>query len=168
MDVKYPHSRNKNKFISIIYVILLQFTLISLCGVSVLSPAFAQEQGQEEGQEIVETQKADSVELNGDTVEYSVDGNKVIAEGDVVVISKNTRLTCDRIEFSRDTSMAYATGNVRLVSSGGEISEMTGDKLTFNFETMSGTFDGAKIYAKPYYGYGETVSKVGENHIQMD
>ncbi len=113
-------------------------------------------------------QVSDSVELNGDTIEYSMDGNKVIADGNVIVINKKMTLMCDHIEFSRDTGTAYATGNIRLVSTGGEISEMTGEKLTFNFETMSGTFDGAKIFAKPYYGYGEKVGKVGENHIQME
>jgi len=111
---------------------------------------------------------SDTVELNGDTVEYSIDGNKVTAEGNVVVINKDMTLTCDRIEFSRDTNMAYATGNVRLVMKKGGASEMTGEKLTFNFKTMKGSFDGAKIYAKPYYGYGGKVSKAGENHMQME
>ena len=109
-----------------------------------------------------------TVELNGDTVEYSMDGNKVTAQGNVVVISKDMNLTCDRIEFSRDTNLAYATGNVRLVMKKGEASEMTGEQLTFNFKTMEGSFDGAKIYAKPYYGYGGKVSKVGENQMRME
>jgi len=64
--------------------------------------------------------------------------------------------------------MAYATGNVRLVMKKQGASEMIGEKLTFNFVTMEGSFDGAKIYAKPYYGYGGKVSKVGENHMQME
>jgi len=106
---------------------------------------------------------SETVELNGDTVEYSIDGNKIIAQGNVIVINKDMDLYCDRIEFSRDTSMAYATGNVRLVMKKGEASEMTGDKLTFDFKTMEGSFDGAHIYAKPYYGYGGKVSKAGKN-----
>jgi len=110
----------------------------------------------------------DTVELNGDTVEYSIDGNKIIAQGNVIVNNKEMDLYCDRIEFSRDTSMAYATGNVRLVMKKGEASEMTGEKLTFNFKTMEGGFDGAHIYAKPYYGYGGKVSKAGENHMRME
>jgi len=114
-------------------------------------------------------QKAsDSVELNGDVVEYSMDGNKVIATGNVVVITKDMTLTCDQIEFSRDTNLAYATGNVRLVMKKGGASEMSGEKLTFNFKTMEGSFDGAKIYADPYYGYGGKVSKVGENQMRME
>lgn len=122
--------------------------------------AFAQEQ--EEGK------AGEPVELNGDTVEYSVDGNKITAEGNVVIIHKELRLSCDRIEFSRDTNLAHATGNIRLVTMKGGVSEMTGDDLTFNFKTMEGSFDGAKIFADPYYGFGEKVKKVGENHIQME
>jgi len=111
---------------------------------------------------------SDTVELNGDTIEYSMDGNKVTAEGNVVVINKDINLTCDHIEFSRDTNMAYATGNVRLVMKKGDASEMIGEQLTFNFKTMEGSFDGAQIYAKPYYGYGRKVFKVGENHMRME
>ena len=168
MNVKYFQNRNKTSVFSAIYVILLQFALVHLLTTSFLSPAFAQGEEQSEEQEVVEVQSADSVELTGDTIEYSVDGNKVTADGNVVVISKKMELMCDHIDFSRDTGMAYATGNIRLVSTGGEISKMTGEQLTFNFETMSGTFDGAKIFANPYYGYGEKVGKVGENHIQME
>ncbi|MCK5179891.1 MAG: LPS-assembly protein LptD, partial [Candidatus Omnitrophica bacterium] len=206
MSVKYFHNRNKTLLISTIYVVFLQFTFTALFSLLAVSPAFAQEQEEEQGTEEArvidpeevqvagpeevqatdteevqaidleeiqadgpeEVKASDSVELNGDTVEYSVDGNKVTADGDVVVINKKMTLMCDHIEFSLDTVTAYATGNIRLVSTGGEISEMTGEKLTFNFETMSGTFDGAKIFANPYFGYGEKVSKVGENHIQME
>jgi len=109
----------------------------------------------------------DSVEINGDIVEYSVDREKVTASGNVVIINKDMRLHCDRVEFSRSTNMAYATGNVRLVMTKGDASEMTGEKLTFNFKTMMGKFDNANIYAAPYFGFGEEVEKVGENHMKM-
>jgi len=97
-----------------------------------------------------------------------MNGNKVTIDGNVVVINKDIRLTCDRIEFFRDTGMAHAEGNILLIMNMGTTSEMTGEKLTFNFETMTGSFDGANIYAKPYYGFGEKVSKVGENHMRME
>ena len=61
---------------------------------------------------------ATSVELNGDTIEYSMDGNKVTAEGNVVIFYKDVTLTCDHLEFSRDTSIAHAKGNVRLLKGG--------------------------------------------------
>ena len=108
---------------------------------------------------------ATSVELNGDTIEYSMDGNKVTAEGNVVIFYKDVTLTCDHLEFSRDTSIAHAKGNVRLLK-GGE-SEISGEEMTFNFATMNGDFAPASIFANPYYGKGEQVSKIDANHISM-
>ncbi|MBI3618201.1 MAG: hypothetical protein HY210_08315 [Candidatus Omnitrophica bacterium] len=108
---------------------------------------------------------ATSVELNGDTIEYSMNGNKVTAEGNVVIFYKDVTLTCDHLEFSRDTSIAHAKGNVRLLK-GGE-SEISGEEMTFNFATMNGDFAPASIFANPYYGKGEQVSKIDANHISM-
>ena len=108
-----------------------------------------------------------SVEINGDIVEYSVEKNMIIAEGNVVVVNKDMNLYCDKVEFDRAANIAYASGHVRLKMIKGEASEMTGDKLTFDVNTMTGTFDEAKIFAQPYYGFGKEVAKVGENHMQM-
>lgn len=105
-----------------------------------------------------------SVELNGDVVEYSVDGNKITASGNVVILYKDVTLTCDRVEFSRETSTAHAEGNVHLKKG---VDEISGEKMAFNFETMNGDFEPAGIVANPYYGEGEKVSKVSENHIVM-
>jgi len=124
----------------------------------------------ESGNDTTKDQKQEasqSVEINGDIVEYSMDKQMVIASGNVIVINKDIRLTCDRIEFSRSTNMAYATGNVRLKMAEGDASEITGEKLTFNFATMYGQFEDAKIYAKPYFGYGKEVVKVGKNHMKL-
>ena len=160
MSGKYSDKRIKTPVLPIIYAIFFQCVFFHLFGPVVMPDAYAQEQE--------ENTTGESVELNGDTVEYSRDGNTVIAEGNVVIIHKDMELSCDRIEFSRDTNLAYATGNIRLVMTNGEISEMTGEELTFNFKTMEGSFDGARIFANPYFGYGGKVEKVGENHIRME
>ncbi len=106
-----------------------------------------------------------SVELNGDVIEYSVEGNKMIASGNVIIVHKGTTLTCDKVEFFQDSQMANAFGNVRLKTATGEIS---GDQLSYNFGSMTGDFSGARIVAKPYYGEGKTVSKVDENKLAID
>ncbi len=108
--------------------------------------------------------QGESVELNGDVMEYSKNGQTVIASGNVVVVRGDTTLMGDRIEFSRKTSIAYANGNVRLVMPKGEIE---GNEMTFNFAEMTGEFQGAKIIADPYYGTGKTISKINENHMVM-
>ena len=105
-----------------------------------------------------------TVELNGDVVEYSVDQSKVTAKGNVVIIYQGATLTCDQVEFYRNTQIAHAQGNVRLSSSTAQI---YGDRLTFNFGTMSGEFQKAKIMSYPYYGYGKTIKRIDEKHVVM-
>ena len=104
------------------------------------------------------------VEINGDQVEFIMEGNKVIAKGNVVIIRDQTTLTADRVELSRDTNIAIAEGNVVLWMPQGKIS---GDKMTFNFKSMTGDFTDAKVSTAPYYGAGAAVEKVSEKQITM-
>ncbi len=105
-----------------------------------------------------------SVELNGDVVEYSVEGNKLTAHGNVVIVHKDATLTCDKVEFYRQSQVAYAYGNVHLNTKMGEI---ICDKLKFEFTTMKGDLSGARINADPYYGEGASLYKVEQNKIVM-
>lgn len=109
-------------------------------------------------------QQKESVELSGDVVEYSIDGNVVIVEGNVEVSYKGATITCDKIEFERDTKIANANGNVILSTTSGEIS---GKALRFNFEKMEGDFNGAKIVADPFYGSAETASMINKDEIVL-
>ncbi len=111
-----------------------------------------------------ETPASPKAELTGDVVEYSVDGNRITAKGNVVVTYKGATLNADQVEFFRDTKLANAQGHVRLKTTQGEIS---GEKLTFNFEKMTGEFNNAKIFANPYYGFGRRVKKVSDDEIIM-
>ena len=78
-----------------------------------------------------------SVEVNGDVVEYSRQSEDVVAKGNVEVIYQDTTIYCDEVRFSRKTNIAYAKGNVLLKSPRGEVS---GDQITFNYNTMQGEF----------------------------
>lgn len=104
----------------------------------------------------------ETVEIDGDTIEYSVDGSKVIASGNVVARGNRATLYADYIEVSQDEKIAVAEGNVRLVSDQGEVS---GEKITYNFGTERGTLENAHIFTHPYYGAGSTVSKVSDNQL---
>ncbi|MFT5388185.1 MAG: LPS-assembly protein, partial [Candidatus Omnitrophota bacterium] len=107
----------------------------------------------------------ESVELNGDTIEYSVEGNKVIAKGNVDIRYRGSLLTADEVEFDRDTQVAYAVGNVTLITDSGEIS---GEKIEFDFNSMTGSFNNAHIMAHPYYGYARKVHRVDDNHLVLE
>ncbi len=105
-----------------------------------------------------------SVEINGDQVEYMMAGNKLVAQGNVSIVKGTTRLTGDKVVFSKDSKIAVAEGHVRLNSPQGTI---TGDKMTFNFGTMTGEFMGAKIASAPFYGEAKTMQKLGPKHIVL-
>lgn len=105
------------------------------------------------------------VELNGDNVEFMQEENKFIATGNVVVIRNGTTLKCDRLEYSRETEIAVAEGSVVLDNEDGRI---TGKGLEFNFRTMEGEFTDAHFFSDPFYGWGEKVLKVGENHFLVE
>ncbi len=107
---------------------------------------------------------SESVEINGDSVEFMMKGNKMIATGNVVIIKGDTKLTCDRVEFSKETSIASAQGHVRLSS---PQTSITGESMTFDFAHMTGEFMGARIASAPFYGYSKSMAKVEENHIEM-
>ncbi|HQL41689.1 MAG TPA: LptA/OstA family protein, partial [Candidatus Omnitrophota bacterium] len=104
------------------------------------------------------------VEIDGDNVEFMQEENKVIINGNVSIARGDTTLRCDHVEYYHATKQAIASGNVVLSSPKGQI---RGQSLKFNFETMTGDFEGAKIIADPYYGQGEMISKVADNKIEM-
>lgn len=114
--------------------------------------------------EAMEQDSQKPVEVNGDRVEFLVDNNTVVAEGNVIIKKGSMTLACDRATFSKEKSIAEAEGHVVLSSPQGSIG---GDKMIFDFKNMSGTLNDARIIADPYYGAGESIAKVGDNHMQM-
>ncbi len=109
--------------------------------------------------------KNEVVELNGDQIEYLRAGQEVKVKGNVEMVKGQTRLVCDYLDFSRKTNVARAKGNVSLFMPQGEIS---GEAMTFNFKTMKGDFQDARIASTPYYGMGARVAKVDENLMVLD
>ncbi|HNV24249.1 MAG TPA: hypothetical protein PKH98_05105, partial [Candidatus Omnitrophota bacterium] len=63
------------------------------------------------GQHLSFAQDKESVELNADTVEYSVDGQSVYAKGNVIIIYKGATLKCEEAEFYRGTKHVRAKGH---------------------------------------------------------
>jgi len=144
--------------------------IVFLCaGVLFFNPSyiFAEEDPVKPAEDSMTTDEGASkpVEINADHFELLQEENKVLINGNVVIIRDNTTLTCDKAEFNKNTGDALAEGNVILRSPQGTISS---EKMNFNFETMTGDFAGAKIATPPYYGYGKKLAKIGENHIALE
>lgn len=137
-------------FSSLRFTLYAIFVFMCFC-VLVSFPAFAQ-------------QEVSLVEVNGDHVEFDIKERKVIATGNVSISKSGTVLTCDRVEFYRDTEIAHAFGHV-VLKRGGETLE--GENLVFNFKTLRGDFEKPLLTAPPLYGSGERIEKIGENHFRI-
>lgn len=105
------------------------------------------------------------VEINGDVMEMSLKENKVSAQGNVSVKRQDVVLYCDELEYYKDSKIAMATGNVVLVRQG---QRLVGDRLEFNFGTMKGDFIAAKVYANPFYGSGNKITRLDEKHLRIE
>ncbi len=104
----------------------------------------------------------DQIMVNGDQVQYSANNRQVTASGNVVILYKKTRLTCDKATADIDTKDCDAQGHVRLDDNQGTVE---GEKLKYNFETKRGTVFDAGFRANPYFGRAEKLEKSGENEF---
>lgn len=111
-----------------------------------------------------ESQKAEPVELTGDSLEYKADQGKVVASGNVYLRQDSEVLFCDRLEFYRERKEAQAFGNIVLESSKGTI---WADKAFYNFETKHGEFTNARIMSYPIFGKAASVTKVRDNYYVL-
>lgn len=111
-----------------------------------------------------ETGTLQPVQIDGDSVEFLQAENKVVIDGHVSIVKGTTTLRADHIEYHQTEKLAFAKGHVVLLSPQGEI---RGEELKFNFESMTGDLQDAAVVTKPFYSQSVSISKVGENKIEM-
>ncbi|MCM8800585.1 MAG: LPS export ABC transporter periplasmic protein LptC [Candidatus Omnitrophica bacterium] len=109
-----------------------------------------------------QTETDGSVTVNADTVEYSLDGKEVSAEGNVVVVYKETKLTCRKLKVNIETKDAEAEGDVRIEDSRGIIE---GKRLTYNLNTKAGIMVDSEFRANPYFGKAKEIERINETHF---
>jgi len=167
------HVKRKKKVRLILETIAVVFILIFILITPILSQEeLPAEESQAEESQAEESQTEESkengtqtVEINGDEVEFSVEDNKFYAKGNVVIIRGKMTLEADEVVYDRNSQIAVAEGNVILTMEQGTI---RGEKLTYNYIAMEGEFMGAHFYSHPYYGRGASLTKVDENKIVME
>lgn len=118
--------------------------------------------GSNDQEEVSVNQKSQAkqpISIIGDTVEYSLNSKDVIAAGNVEIIYKGAKLTCQKITVNTDTKEGLAQGNVRLDDAGGVIEA---DKMNYNFGTQAGVMIDAGFRANPYFGKAEKMKKNNE------
>lgn len=100
------------------------------------------------------------VEVDAQSLDYDKRNGRIIASGQVVIISGQDRLEADRVLVDVRTSDAYALGNVVLEREG-QIIE--GNKMHYNFRTRVSSLDTPKIEADPFRVKAERIDRPEDN-----
>ncbi len=101
--------------------------------------------------------------INGDNVEYSTDNKEVTATGNIEVIYKGSKLTCNKLTVNMQTKEGLAEGNARLEDAKGGI--ITGEKIIYDFQNKTGVILNADFRAIPYFGKAKKVEKVSDSEF---
>ncbi|MFH0739183.1 MAG: hypothetical protein V2A59_04955 [Candidatus Omnitrophota bacterium] len=100
-----------------------------------------------------------AITVNGDTVEYLSDSKEISATGNVSVIYKGTKLTCQKLVVNTQTKEGVALGNARMEDAKGVIE---GEKIRYNFAAKTGTILEPSFRVNPYFGRSEKVDKISD------
>jgi lipopolysaccharide export system protein LptA len=100
--------------------------------------------------------------INGDNVEYSTDNKEVTATGNIEVIYKGSKLTCNKLKVNMQTKEGLAEGNARLEDAKGII---TGERIIYDFQNKTGVILNADFRANPYFGKSKKVEKVSDSEF---
>jgi hypothetical protein len=105
------------------------------------------------------------IQVVADDLQYSKNDKKIVATGNVVVTQGNVQLSSDRAEVQVETKEAEATGHVIVRQRGA--GTLSGDKVTYNFESGVGSFDEGKFFNYPWYGKGEALDQTDKETVKL-
>jgi len=106
--------------------------------------------------------KESPIIINGDNVEYSADNKEVIATGNIEVIYKGSKLTCNKLKVNMLSKEGLAEGNARLEDEKGVV---TGERIVYDFANKTGVIYNADFRANPYFGKSRKVEKVSDSEF---
>ena len=109
-----------------------------------------------------QTAKESPMIINGDNVEYSADSKEVVATGNIEVIYKGAKLTCNRLKVNMQTKEGLAEGNARIADAKGVV---TGEKIVYDFANKTGIIYNADFRANPYFGKAKKVEKLSNDEF---
>ncbi len=113
---------------------------------------------------VVSSDEAGGIEVNADSMQYDREQGRIVADGNVVIVSGRDRLRGDRVLVNVNTGDLYALGNVELERDG-EI--LRGERLHFNTRTRVSSLDTPSMDSDPFRIIAETVRRSGDNTIEL-
>lgn len=100
--------------------------------------------------------------IRSDRMEYKLDEEMAVFQGNVVIEHGEERLTADYIEVYTETEDVHAAGNI-VFKQGKDF--WRGEELTYNFKMKVGDFGAFSAFADPYYIYAEESERIGPREI---
>ncbi|MEA3305343.1 MAG: LptA/OstA family protein, partial [Candidatus Omnitrophota bacterium] len=103
--------------------------------------------------------------VNGDRVEYDHAHKTVSGNGNVSIVYKDMKLTCDRIIIDIDKKEGIAEGSVTLYQEG---DIFRSDKVVYNFEKKRGELFEGTMEMVPWYGKAELIKKTEDTVYRLN
>ncbi len=137
-----PFFSHHSSLLTLHFSLVLCLLLFVIC---CASPAYAQEEG--------------AIICTGDRIEFLTEEKIIIGQGNVVVLSKDIKMTCDKAVINLDKKEGHLEGNVILYQDEGIFHA---DKIDYDFEAEKGTLINGRAEFEPWYGRGGEILKVGD------
>lgn len=104
--------------------------------------------------------------VNGDVVEFKSEGREVVAQGNVEIVTQDSKMTCDSVRVFLEEKLAIADGNVVFKKEGGE--GLAGDIIIYDFGAGTGTIVVPEVSMSPFYGKAALMEKLGEEKFALE
>ncbi len=109
-----------------------------------------------------ESEKSLPVEVEADRLEYV--GDDLVAEGNVVIIHMDDKLTADYVKVNPTTGDAYAKGNVQLTRG---LYTWKGEEVNYNFKDGIGEFGEFVADAGAFHITAKDSKRISEHEIEL-
>ncbi|OGW79391.1 MAG: hypothetical protein A3G33_03365 [Omnitrophica bacterium RIFCSPLOWO2_12_FULL_44_17] len=106
----------------------------------------------------------DQIKAVADDLQFDRQNRKLIGVGNAVVTQDDIELTADNVSINVDTKEGWSKGHVVLRQ--GKDSLISGESAYFDFDDRKGTFDNARLYQYPWYGYAEKIEQINKGKVK--
>ncbi len=106
-----------------------------------------------------------AIEVDADSMQYDRTEGRIIADGNVVIVSGNDRLRGDRVLVNVNTGDLYALGNVELERDG-EV--LRAERLHYNTRTRISSLDSPEIDSDPFVIASEELTRMDDGTIELE
>ncbi len=105
------------------------------------------------------------IAVDADSMEYDRRAGRIVADGNVLIVSGQDRLRADRVLVNVDTGDLHAIGNVVLERDG---ETLRAEQLHYNTRTRVSSLDAPEVEADPFRISAESISRSEDESIALE